>query len=320
MDRQELRDRLRGVVGVTVTPMDDDYEVDYGKMYELTQWWVENGLVRGKAMLKVASVMGEFPQLRDDEWPALIRTVVQAANGKVDVIAGTHYKDTKRTIEDSLRSQDLGAVGLQIAAPAMNDPNQDDMLRFFSDVSDAIDIGVMVYNTPWQRHGGINADTLHKMADFEHIVAIKWATHEGCPVEEMERLAPKFNLIENGSDRVGFHKRGGSGFLDKSSVAYPASELKMWDLLEAKRYDEAQTLWDTVDVPIQALAKKSGARSGGQARFKKMLMNAMGHDVGHQRPPTLPAGADEIDELRRLLISLGWPVPSAVGEAAAAAD
>ena len=88
----------------------------------------------------------------------------------------------------------------------MNDPNQDDMLRFYSDVSDAIDIGVMVYNTPWQRHGGIDAATLHKMADFEHIVAIKWATHEGCPVEEMERLAPKFNLIENGSDRVGFHK------------------------------------------------------------------------------------------------------------------
>ena len=112
MDRHVLRQRFQGVIGVTVTPVDDDYEVDYGRMAELTKWWVENGLVKGKAMLKVNSVMGEGPQLRDDEWPALIRTAVQAADGKVDVIAGTHCKDTKRTIEDSKKAEDLGAIGL----------------------------------------------------------------------------------------------------------------------------------------------------------------------------------------------------------------
>jgi 4-hydroxy-tetrahydrodipicolinate synthase len=316
MNRQDLRDRFRGVVGVTVTPMDNDYEVDLGRMHALTQWWVENGLTRGRAMLKVVSVMGEFSQLTDNEWPTVVRTAVQAADGKVDIIAGTHYKDTKRTIQDALIAQDIGAIGLQIAPPAMNDPNQDDILRFYSDVSDAIDIGVMVYNTPWQRCGAIDADTLHKMADFEHIVALKWASHEGCPAEEMDSLAPKFNLIENGSDRVGFHKHGGSGFLDKSAVAYPPHELKMWDLLEAKRYDEAQALWDTVDEPIRRLAEKAGKRSGGQARFKKMIMNAMGHNVGHQRPPTLPASTEEITEVRDLLASLGWPVPGTVSAAA----
>ena len=310
MNRNELRNVFKGVVGVTITPYDDDYEVDYGKMYDLTQWWVENGMVRGKAMLKVASVMGEFPQLRDDEWPPLIRTVVQAAKGKIDIIAGSHYKDTKRTIEDSLRAQDLGAIALQIAPPAFNDPNQDDILRFYSDLSDAIEIGVMVYNTPWQRYGAINADTLHKMADFEHIVAIKWANHDDCQPAEMPALSKKFNMIENGNDRVGFHKAGGDGFLDKSSIAYPPHELKMWELLEANQYDEAQNLWDTIDAPIQALAQKAGKVSGGQARFKKMLMNAMGHGVGEQRLPTLPASESEMNELKSLLSSLGWPVPS----------
>ena len=310
MNRNELRNVFKGVVGVTITPYDDDYEVDYGKMYDLTQWWVENGMVRGKAMLKVASVMGEFPQLRDDEWPPLIRTVVQAAKGKIDIIAGSHYKHTKRTIEDSLRAQDIGAIALQIAPPAFNDPNQDDILRFYSDLSDAIEIGVMVYNTPWQRHGAINADTLHKMADFEHIVAIKWANHDDCQPAEMPALSKKFNMIENGNDRVGFHKAGGDGFLDKSSIAYPPHELKMWELLEANQYDEAQNLWDTIDAPIQALAQKAGKVSGGQARFKKMLMNAMGHGVGDQRLPTLPASESEMNELKSLLSSLGWPVPS----------
>ena len=69
-------------------------------------------------------------------------------------------------------------------------------------------------------------------------------------------------------------------------------------------------MWDTIDAPIQALARKASKVSGGQARFKKMLMNAMGHEVGEQRLPTLPAGESEMNELKNLLNSLGWPVPS----------
>jgi 4-hydroxy-tetrahydrodipicolinate synthase len=309
MDRETRRKRFKGVVGVTVTPFDTDYEVDYGKMYNLTQWWVENGMVRGKAMLKVASVMGEFQQLRDNEWPPLIRSSVQAADGKVDIIAGSQYKDTKRTIEDCLKASDLGAFGIQIAPPALNDPNQDDILRFYSDVSDAVDIGIMIYNTPWQRHGGISSDTLYKLAQFENIVALKWATHEDCPITEMEGLGKLFNLIENGNDRVAFHKAGGHGFLDISSVAYPKHELQMWDLLESRLYEEAQHLWDSVDEPLVAFDKETRKVSGGQARFKKMLMNAMGHEVGEQRAPTLPGTPKEMADLKNLLRALGWPAP-----------
>ena len=310
MDREERRKRFKGVVGVTVTPFDSDYEVDYGKMYNLTEWWVENGMVRDKAMLKVASVMGEFQQLRDDEWPPLIRSVVQASKGKVDIIAGSQFKDTKRTIEDCKKATDLGAFGIQIAAPALNDPNQDDILRFYADVSNAVDIGIMIYNTPWQRKGGITSETLYKLADYENIVAIKWAPWEDCPDTEMEGLGAHFNLIENGPiDRVGFHKAGGHGFLDISSVAYPKHELRMWDLLESRLYEEAQHLWETVDDLLMNFDIETRKVSGGQARFKKMIMNAMGHEVGEQRPPTLPATDKEMSDLKKLLQGFNWPVP-----------
>ena len=41
MNREELRQRFQGVVGVTATPFDDNYEVDCGRMADLTRWWVE---------------------------------------------------------------------------------------------------------------------------------------------------------------------------------------------------------------------------------------------------------------------------------------
>jgi 4-hydroxy-tetrahydrodipicolinate synthase len=202
----------------------------------------------------------------------------------------------------------MGAIGIQIAPPMFNDPNQDDILRFYEAVSAAVDIGIMVYQNHWFQYSGILAETLHRMIDFEQVVAIKWSSFEGCPDETMSTLAPHFNLIENGNDRVGFHKRGGRGFLDKTAVAYPPHELKMWDLLEAGHYDEAEALWNAVDVPLRSVSNRIGARSGGQARVKKAIMNAMGHRVGHQRPPTLPATEQEIDELQDLFRSFGWPI------------
>ena len=83
MRRDELKRLLRGVIVATPTPFDDAFEVDYGRMAEMTEWWVENGLVEGKAAIKCISLMGEGPQLADEEWPHLVRTVVHAADGRV---------------------------------------------------------------------------------------------------------------------------------------------------------------------------------------------------------------------------------------------
>ena len=310
MNRQQKRDVYQGVIGVTVTPYYDNYEVNYGKMADLTKWWISNGLVRGDAALKVCSVMGEAPQLRENEWINMLKTTVDAAEGKVDIIGGTHCKDTLRTIEDLKKAHDVGIVGMQVAPPLFNDPNQDDILRYYEALSENSDIGIMVYQNHWYNYSAINAETLLKMKDFENIVCIKWASLPGCPDESMEELGKYFNLIENGNDRVGFHKRGGDGFLDKTAVAYPPHDLQLWKFLEQKKYSEAQELWDTEESSMKEITAKIGANSGGQARMKKALMNVMGHEVGEQRPPTLPISESERSELRSVVIGLGWLDPN----------
>jgi 4-hydroxy-tetrahydrodipicolinate synthase len=267
-------------------------------------------------MLKVVSVMGEFPQLTDDEWPAVVRTAVQAADGKVDIIAGTHYKDTKRTIQDARRAQDLGAIGLQIAPPAMNDPNQDDILRFYSDVSDAIDIGVMIYNTPWWPYGSIYVDTFRKMADFEHIAAIKWAVPEGAEFEDIFELKDTFNIIDNTVQPIRNHKLGGRGYVQNELGIYPHHDLRIWELMEAGRYEEAEALFDSVVPKLRAFGEEIGNRSGHKGGAKA-IMQLMGRPIGLQRPPATALDARETAELRDLVAGFGWPIAE---QAAVAAD
>ena len=306
MKREELKKLIVGPIATVPTPFDDDFEVDFGTMASATQFWVDSGLVAGKAVIKVAAAMGEGPMLSDAEWPPLLRTVVQAAGGKAAIVCGIHYKDTKRSIEDAKRAQDLGAIGLQISPPIFNNPTQDDILRYYEDISNAIDIGIMIYNTWWLSGGNVLPETLLKMADFEQVVSVKWSVPEVQDYDDMSKFARMFNVIDNSSQPVRCHKLGGRGYINLTSEVYPPHDLRLWELLESHQYDEAQELFDSVNNPLRELYAKQ--ISGGQARLKKGMMALMGMSMGASRPPSLPLSEDEMAELRQVLLSFGWPV------------
>ena len=307
MNREELQELIVGPIATVPTPFDADFEVDHGRMAELTKWWVANGLVKGKSVIKVAAAMGEGPMLSDQELPALLRTTVQAADDKAAIMLGLGYKDTKRTIEDAKRAQDLGAIALQVVPPIFNLPTQDDILRFFGDLSDAIDIGIMVYVTK-SMYTPIYMDTYRKMVDFEHVVAIKWSVPPGHKNEDIYDLKDVFNIIDNTGHPILNHQMGGTGYINHTVEAHPAHDLKIWDLMESGKYDEAQALYQPHEDQWREFAGKIGKRPGGQAVVKKGMMAIMGWPVGASRPPSLPLTSGELAELYDIMDGWGWPV------------
>ena len=317
MNRDELRRLIQGPLAAVPTPFDDDFEVDHGRMAELTRWWVENGVVAGKAAIKVGAVAGEGPMLREAEGPALLRTAVQAADGRAAIMGAIHHKDTLRAIEDAKRAQDMGAVGVQISPPIHNSPSQNDHLQHYEAISNAIDIGVMIYNNPWWNYGAIYPETFARMADLEHIVAIKWAVPDGAAYEDIFDLKDTFNIIDNTVQPVLNHRLGGRGYIQNQIAAYPRHDLKIWELLEAHRYEEAQELFDSVVPKLRDFSAKVRSSSGHNSG--KALMEIMGQPVGKMRPPAAPLDAEEMAQLRELVRGFGWPVQEPAQAVATAA-
>ncbi len=309
MERAQLKRLIQGPIATVPTAFDKRLQLDLGRMAELSRWWVDNGLVSGTSVIKVAAAMGEGPDLGDDEWPHLLRTVVQATEGRAAVVCGMKTKDTMHAIEDARRAQDLGAIGLQIDLPVFHHPTQDDLLRYFSDISDAVDIGIMIYNTWWFGTPSITPDTLLRLADAEHVVAVKWSVPQNQDYDEMRRFSSSINVIDNSLQPVRCHRNGGRGYINHTAQAFPSHELRVWELLETGCYDEAQALWDRVNVPIARFIEEGSRRSGGY-RVSKAMMAVMGQPVGDPRPPTLPLDEVETQELRELLERIGWPVPA----------
>ncbi|MGH2530888.1 MAG: dihydrodipicolinate synthase family protein [Thermomicrobiales bacterium] len=309
MNRDELKRLIQGPIATLPTAFDEAFNVDLGVMAELSAWWVANGLTADRTPLKVAAAMGEGPDLSDDEWPRVLRTVVDAAGSQAAVVCALKPKNTLHTIEDAKRAQDLGAIGLQIDLPIFHHPTQDDLLRFFADISDAVDIGIMIYNTFWFGTESMAAETMLRLADAEHVVAIKWAVPEGQDYDDMRRFAHIFNVIDNSNQPIRCHKNGGRGYIDPTTAVYPRHALTVWDLLEAGRYDEVEALQQSVNNPLAPFRAKTTRRSGGYRQLKGM-MAAMGRPVGPPRPPTLPLDEGELAELADILAGIGWPVAS----------
>ena len=308
MNREELRKVIKGTIVTVPTPFDEEMRLDLPRMKDLTQWWVEQGLGSGIAPLKVAAAMGEGPMLDDDEWPLLLQTVVDAAGRDAYVICALKSKDTMHAIEDAKKAQDLGAIGLQIDPPIFHGPTQDDYVRYFSDISDAIDIGIMIYNTHWYGCPSVSADTMLRLDDAEHVAAIKWSVPEGLDYDDMRQFVHIFNVIDNSDQPVRCHKNGGHGYISATIAAYPQFDLEVWQLLEAKRYDEAQEKLDARQRVLAPWRAKVRSRSGG-VRPVKGVMDAMGRSAGPPRLPTLPLEGPAITEVKGILKGMGWPVP-----------
>jgi 4-hydroxy-tetrahydrodipicolinate synthase len=314
MNRDELKKLIQGPVATVPTPFTDGFALDLGRTSELTRWWVDEGLVRGTTVIKIAAAMGEGPDLTDDEWPRLLQTTVEAAGDRGAVVCGLKPKDTLHTIEDALRAADLGAIGVQIDLPIFHHPTQDDMVRFFSDISDAIDIGIVLYNT-WWFAPPIEPATLVRLRDAEHLVAIKWSVPKDGNYDAMRDFAHIYNVIDNSSDPARSHRLGARGFISSLAAVNPRHDLEIWRLLEAKRYEEAEAQFRRTEGSLREMHDRSAQRSGGY-RILKGLMAVTGQPVGPPRPPTLPLDAAELAELRALVRAWGWPVAERIeGEA-----
>jgi len=297
---------IRGPIATIPTAFNDDYSLNTAVMSDLTDWWIEHGLRTDRSVLKVAAAMVEGPDLDDNEWPKLLESVVAAASDRVPVVCGLRTKNTVHTIDDARRAQDLGATALQIDLPIFHHPTQDDYVRYFTDISDAIDIGIIIYNTWWFGAESIAAKTLLRLTDAEHVIAVKWATPPDADYDDMRQFAAHFNVIDNSGSPVRCHRNGGSGYISTMIHAWPEHDLGVWDLVQAQRYDEAQALFDSVNVPLGEFQDRLARESGGY-RVQKALMAAIGRPVGPPRPPTLALSASQLAELRELMLGLGWP-------------
>jgi 4-hydroxy-tetrahydrodipicolinate synthase len=160
-----------GSIPALVTPFRDG-AFDAPAFARLVDWQVKEGT----SALVPCGTTGESPTLGYDEHYRVIDCCIEAAAGRVPVIAGCGSNDTATAIRHMRHAQASGAAAALVVAPYYNRPSQEGMIAHFKALAHASDLPIVVYNVPSRTSCDISAETMCKLAEISTVVAIKDAS------------------------------------------------------------------------------------------------------------------------------------------------
>ena len=288
---------LKGSIVALVTPFHADGSVNFEKLRELTEWHIAN---KTDAILTLGTT-GESSTMTHEEDDAVLRCVIEAAAGRVPVIAGTGSNSTQTMLEKSLRAQELGADGLLLITPYYNKGNAEGICRHFAAVADAVNIPCILYNVPGRTGCAISVENVEKLSKHPNICGIKEASGDMSYAMKIAHcVGPDFALWCGNDDiTIPLLSIGGSGVISVWANIMPrACHDMVMDYLEGRREQAAA-------AAVKYLDLMNGLFMEVNPIPVKTALNLMGKDVGPFRLPLCGMTEAHTAQLRGLLEEAG---------------
>lgn len=160
-----------GLSVAIVTPFRDG-KVDFDKLQEQVQFQID----AGTTALVPTGTTGESPTLSHEEHEQVITAVVEAAAGKIKVMAGTGSNSTSEAIRLTRWAANAGADASLMVAPYYNKPTQEGFYQHYKTVAESVDIPLCIYNIPGRTGKNIEPCTIERLASIDNITLVKEAT------------------------------------------------------------------------------------------------------------------------------------------------
>ena len=210
---------ITGSLVALVTPMHADGNIDWERLDNLVEFHVENGT---NAIVAVGTT-GESSTLKADEHIDVIRRVVDRANGRIPVIAGTGGNSTHEAVDLTREAAEIGVDACLLVVPYYNKPTQEGLYQHFRTVAEAVNVDQILYNVPGRTSCDMLNETTSRLADIPNIVGIKDATGNVSRGEELVRMVGDRIAVYSGDDGTSLELmlRGGQGNVSVTANVAP---------------------------------------------------------------------------------------------------
>jgi 4-hydroxy-tetrahydrodipicolinate synthase len=210
---------IQGSIPAIVTPMHEDGSLDLPRLQSLVEWHVREG----SDALVVVGTTGESPTVDFDEHCQLIRTTVEAAAGRIPVIAGTGANSTREAIELARFAKETGADGHLSVVPYYNKPTQEGIYLHFRAIAEAVDLPLILYNVPGRTVADLTNDTALRLAEIPNVIGIKDATGNIERGSDLLKRSPPGFAVYSGDDATALALTllGGSGAISVTANVAP---------------------------------------------------------------------------------------------------
>ena len=188
---------------------------------------------------------GESPSLRFEEHIRVIELAVQAAKGRVKILAGTGANATIEAINLTKAAEAVGADGSLQVSPYYNKPSQEGLFQHFRKIARATKLPIILYSIPGRCNIAIEVPTVLRLAKAcNNIVGIKEAGGDADRVSQLRAaLGQRFTIL-SGDDALTlpFMAVGAEGVISVASNIIPREISKMVNAFVAGKADAALKL------------------------------------------------------------------------------
>lgn len=239
-----------GAIPALVTPFRDG-AVDETAFKRLIEWQISCG----SSALVPCGTTGESATLSFDEHYRVIALCIEAADGRVPVIAGCGSNDTATAIRHMAFAKNVGASAALIVAPYYNRPSQDGMFAHFAALAEQSDLPMVVYNVPGRAVSDILPETLARIAVLPTVVAVKDASGDLARVTtHRQMLGTDFCQLSGNDDLWLAHAMmGGVGCISVTANVAPALCAEFYQAIVHGDHALALTLHDRLFPLHQAM-------------------------------------------------------------------
>ncbi len=227
---------FRGSITALITPFKKG-KVDEQAFQDFVNWQIEEG----SHGLVPCGTTGESPTLTHEEHKRVVELCVEAAAGRVPVIAGAGSNSTAEAIDFTKHAKQAGAAAALVVTPYYNKPTQEGLILHYEAIANAVDLPIIIYNIPARCVVDMSVETMAKLAEHDNIVGVKDATNDlSRPQRMLQLVGPKFcHLSGEDGTAIGFLAQGGVGCISVTANIAPRLCATLQDSWHLGTYEDA---------------------------------------------------------------------------------
>ena len=288
---------MRGVYPILSTPFDQNGNIVFDDLENQVEWIIEHG-AHGVGIAMASEVF----KFTESERDAVLKSVVDTANGRVKVVMNTGAEGTDATIHYSKRAEELGADALMIRPTTYIPTVASEHIEYFVRIAESVGIPIFLQDQSTAAVPPAMAVACAKR--HENLCYIKVETPPTIP-----RMAEASALTADGTNLILFGGMGGAFFIEElrrgSVGTMPGSTLpdkfvEIWDLWETGDETGALDAFDKYASVIRTLAQGQGLANW---IYKRIMWRrgVFSRESVYARGPSLKPDAAHLKEVDELL-------------------
>ena len=283
-----------GVFPAITTQMTKDGALDLEATARHAEALIDSG-VNGLIFL---GSLGENQSLTPDEKRRVIEAVVQAVNGRVEVLSGVAESSVTEAVRYVRDGERLGLDGFMLMPPMIyKSPDPRESLHHFRTVAAGTGLPIMIYNNPISYGHDITPELFAELSTTKNFVALKESSGNTRRITDIQNLLGDRYAVFTGVDDLALESSilGIDGWVAGSGIAFPQENQYFWELTRAGKWDEAREIyrWFTPLLHLDTHPKF--------VQYIKLAVQECGLGAEWTRAPRLPLAGVERKQILQII-------------------